>query len=140
MIKLILDYSRYICHFDAKMHDQNRNIVLLVNNFSGHKTDYKPSNITIHYFEPNMTSHIQPLDAGIIRAFKAHYRCALCSRAIKLDDAGEREIYKIDISEAMHLATQAWDEITPEAVINCWERTGIQRAPIILRIPMYPPE
>ncbi len=35
------------------------------------------------YFDPNVTSHIQPLDMGIIRSFKAHYRKALVRHCLK---------------------------------------------------------
>ena len=30
--------------------------------------------IVLEYFDPNVTSHIQPLDMGIIRSDKAYYR------------------------------------------------------------------
>ena len=41
--------------------------------------DYKKklTHVELEYFDPNVTSHIQPLYMGIIRSFKAHYRKAL---------------------------------------------------------------
>jgi hypothetical protein len=36
------------------------------------------SNITIHYLPPNMTAHIQPMDAGIIHSFKSKYKNLYC--------------------------------------------------------------
>ena len=72
---------------------QNRNICLLVDNFSGHFVDYKPRNIHLECFEPNLTSYVQPCDAGIIRTTKALYRTAFCLRAMELDDAGRRDIF-----------------------------------------------
>ena len=60
------------------MHLQNRKIILLLDNFSGHNIDYSPTNIRLVFFAPNMTAFIQPLDAGIIRCFKAHYRALFC--------------------------------------------------------------
>jgi hypothetical protein len=51
-----------------------------LDNFSGHTPVEKIldhirfRNTTILYLPPNMTSKIQPCDAGIIRNFKAYYR------------------------------------------------------------------
>lgn len=79
----------------------------------------------MEYFEPNLTSFIQPLDAGIIRCFKAHYRCAFCLRAIELDDAGEQNIYEVNLLEAMFMARDAWRSVKAETIANCWGHTGI---------------
>jgi DDE superfamily endonuclease len=89
-----------------KMHQQNHHILFTINNFSAHYINYEPTNIQLEYFEPNLTSFVQPLNAGIIRCFKAHYRNKFCQRAIKLDEAGEEDIYKIDLKEAMIMVRQ----------------------------------
>jgi hypothetical protein len=94
--------------------------------------------VKIVFFEPNLTPFVQPLDAGVIRCFKAHYHQAFCQRALELDDAGEQDIYKISLIEAMLMAKEAWDAINSETIKNCWDHTGIQRPPIMLRIPRLP--
>ena len=71
------------------MHSQKQHILLTIDNFSGHLIDYVPTNIQIELFEPNLTAFVQPLDAGIIPCFKAHYQNNFCQRAIQLDEAGE---------------------------------------------------
>lgn len=120
------------------MRNQNRKVCLLIDNFSGHYIPYEPKNIEIVFFEPNLTAFIQPLDAGVIRCFKAHYRNAFCMRALDLDEAGEHDIYKVDLLEAMLMAQEAWDSIEATTIQNCWNHTGIQREPILLRIPAIP--
>ena len=92
----------------------------------GYNINYQPTNVKIVFFEPNLTPFVQPLDAGVIRCFKAHYRQAFCQRALKLDDAGEQDIYKISLIEAMLMAKEAWDAINSETIKNCWDHTGIQ--------------
>ncbi len=109
------------------MREAGRHICLLIDNFSGHTIGYKPRNIHIVFFKPNLTPFVQPLDAGVIRCFKAHYRQAFCKRAIELDEAGEHEIYKIDLLEGMIMAQTAWKEILPSTIEHCWAHTGIQR-------------
>lgn len=107
------------------MQSQNREVLLLIDNFSGHTIPYVPHNIRLEPFEPNMTSHVQPLDAGIIRCFKAHYRRQLCTRAIELDEAGAEDIYKIDILEAMRMANKAWEAVSELTIKHCWDHTKI---------------
>jgi hypothetical protein len=104
----------------------------------GHNINYQPTNVKIVFFEPNLTPFVQPLDAGVIRCFKAHYRRAFCQRALELDDAGEQDIYRISLIEAMLMAKEAWDAINSETIKNCWDHAGIQRPPIMLRIPRLP--
>ena len=116
------------------MRQANRKVCLTLDNFAGHNIAYQPTNVKIEFFEPNLTPFVQPLDTGVIRCFKAHYRQALCQRALDLDDAGEWDIYKISLVEAMFLAKDAWHAISSETIKNCWDHTGIQRAPIMLRV------
>ena len=108
------------------MRRQNRKICLLVDNFSAHYVSYQPQNVRVEFFEPNLTSHVQPCDAGIIRTVKALYRKAFCLRAIDLDDAEEREIYKINLLEAILMVKEAWAQVSSSTIANCWNHTKIQ--------------
>ena len=112
--------------FDLKMRSEGCHVLLSIDNFSGHYIDYEPTNIEIDFFEPNLTSFIQPLDAGIIRCFKAHYRKHFCQRAIDLDEAGQHDIYTISLKEGMELAEAAWEAITAETIRHCWDHTKLQ--------------
>ena len=113
--------------YDLYFRNRNRKICLLVNNFSGHKISYQPTNIVIEFFTPNLTSFIQPLDAGIIRCFKAHYRKAFCLRAVELDDAGEADIYKVNLLEVLTMAKTAWDAVTADTIAACWRHAAVER-------------
>jgi hypothetical protein len=97
-----------------------------MDNFSAHNISYTPRNVRIEHFEPNLTPFVQPLNAGIIHCFKAHYRYAFCLCAIELDDAGEQEIYKINLYEAMVMARGAWNAVESATIRNCWDHTKIQ--------------
>ncbi|VDB95332.1 unnamed protein product [Peniophora sp. CBMAI 1063] len=118
-------FDEYIRDLDVDFRRQNRHVLLLLDNFSGHTIAYKPSNIRLEFFEPNMTSFVQPLDAGAIRGFKGNYRLMQCLRAVELDEAGEEDLFKMDVLEAMLLAKKAWSKVTAETVQNCWRHTGI---------------
>ncbi|KIJ47021.1 hypothetical protein M422DRAFT_164430, partial [Sphaerobolus stellatus SS14] len=119
-------FERWIKDLDLKIGCQGRRILLLIDNFSGHYISYMPRNIKIEFFEPNMTSFVQPCDTGIICCLKAHYRHAFCMRALDLEEMEERDIYKIQINEAMYLAKDAWDAVSQETITHCWNHTKIQ--------------
>ena len=121
--------------FDDMMRAQNRKVCLHLNNFSGHYISYEPTNVELIFFKPNLTAWVQPLDAGIIHCFKAHYRRRFCQEALKRDTTGEADIYSFNLLETLHMAREAWDDVTPETIKNCWNHADIQRDPIILRIP-----
>ena len=74
---------------DCKMQMQNRNVVLFLDNASSHQESNEKnlSNIKLVFLSKNITSRLQPLDAGIIRAFKLKYRKLLIRYVIsRLDD------------------------------------------------------
>ncbi|KAG6874542.1 hypothetical protein C0993_000430, partial [Termitomyces sp. T159_Od127] len=77
--------------------------------------------------EPNLTAHVQPMDQGIIRCFKAHYRTSYIERAIDCYDSGvtPSEIYDINQLEAMRLADVAWNEVDTTTIRHCWRKAGI---------------
>ena len=66
-------YKEWLSDWDMELKRVPRRIVLLEGNFSGHIAPDDLHNITVIKFSPNFTSHVQPLDQGIIRCFKAHY-------------------------------------------------------------------
>ena len=90
------------------------------------------------YFSPGLTSHIQPLDAGIIQCFKVHYQHEFCLCAVEKDANDEDDIYKIDLWEAMVMAKHVWSSISLAIIKKCWEHIGIQ-CPWLPTITLRPP-
>lgn len=120
-------YQEWLRDWDQKLRRQDRRILLLQDNFSGHVAPDTLTNIHVENFKPNLTAHVQPNDAGIIRCFKAHYRSKFIGRAIDLydNDTTPALIYEIDQLEAMRLANAAWQEVDTTTIRNCWQKTRI---------------
>ena len=61
-------FGDWLRAFDHKMH--GRRVLLLLDNASSHAVTQTCYNVKIKFLPPNMTAHIQPLDAG--------RQCAIC--------------------------------------------------------------
>ena len=66
-------YQQWLLDWDAELCQLHRNILLLQDNFSSHIPPPNLQNVCIENFKPNLTSHVQCLNQGIIHCFKAHY-------------------------------------------------------------------
>ena len=72
-----------------------------------------------------LTSWVQPLDQGIIRAVKADYRKLHIRWILAMLDAGKFENAnkaRVDIRSALEWARTVWVELSQETVRNCWNR------------------
>ena len=83
-------WQQILIIFDRKMKTKKRKAVLFCDNASCHKQpELNLLNVSIRYIPPNVTSIIQTLDQGIIRALKAHYRTNLIRQLVLAIDNGE---------------------------------------------------
>jgi len=74
---LITHFQEWFENFDRQMAQKHgcQRVLLLLDNCSSHKLEgLTLSHVDIHFLPPNTTSKLQPMDAGIIMAFKQHYR------------------------------------------------------------------
>jgi hypothetical protein len=68
-------FPEWISEWNAQLCQQGCRIILFVDNFSGHNlSGTQLTHIHMEFFGPNLTAHIQPCDAGIIKNFKVLYR------------------------------------------------------------------
>jgi hypothetical protein len=80
----------------------------------------------VAFLPPNTTSHLQPLDAGIIASFKNYFKRHFCRHMLSLfEDGKDINKEKINIKEAIDYLADAWGHVTEETIHNCWKKTGI---------------
>ncbi|KNF03721.1 hypothetical protein PSTG_03243, partial [Puccinia striiformis f. sp. tritici PST-78] len=115
---------------------EKRHVLLLIDNFSAHIKGLEGlclPNLKVEFLPPNLTSVLQPCDAGMIRAFKANYRRqALESAMTRYEDnpnVDATAVFNMNQLEAMHLAREAWHSVTQKTIVNCWRHTGIIQRP-----------
>lgn len=66
-------FTEWLNSVNKRMKKRRRNILLFLDNAPSHPT-IKLSNVMVHFFPANCTSHLQPMDQGIIKTVKMGYR------------------------------------------------------------------
>jgi hypothetical protein len=82
------------------------------------------SNIKVIFLPAKGTSQPQPLDLGIIHAFKCHYRKQSIHKTVAMTDRGllhNVSQIKLDVLSATHFTPEAWRLVTPTTTKNCFE-------------------
>lgn len=105
----------------------NRRVLLIMDNFSAHTlavniiNETAPlQNITVVWLPPNSTSKTQPLDQGIISAFKTYYRKRWLTYMVEEFDCGQSPLRTMNVLKAIRWSILAWHSITPVTIQNCW--------------------
>ncbi|XP_041379036.1 tigger transposable element-derived protein 1-like [Gigantopelta aegis] len=97
-----------------------------MDNAPSHIIPKKLSNIKIHFLPPTTTSHLQPLDAGIIQAFKGQYRRMQLQRLVQcIDDNKTGKDLQLPLSDGIRFVKHAWDIVSATTIKNCWIHTGV---------------
>ena len=117
-------------------------VALLMDGFSGHERECQDpiGQVTVFYFPPNVTSIFQPLDQGIISAFKTKYKGYVLEKLVgTVDSFAELQVLGkqypdgcagLDygnpphISDAICIIKHCWDSITEEAISACWKHSN----------------
>lgn len=120
---LFLEWQERLAHF-TKSRSSIR-LLLLLDNCSAHGCEESlPSfyNVDYPFLQPNTTSQLQPLDAGIIANVNSSHRKW---RAVYMMDLDDENIYKVDQLPGMRALSNIWRVITPSIFQNCWDHTTI---------------
>jgi hypothetical protein len=96
------DLCLFLHSLDTQMGEQNRQIILFVDNCAAHPKDTSFLRNVIVGYPANCTSTLQPPDLGISHSLKAYYRKCLVQTSICLMESGKEVQKKINILEAMH--------------------------------------
>mmetsp|Transcript_16178 Transcript_16178/g.43921 ORF Transcript_16178/g.43921 Transcript_16178/m.43921 type:complete len:272 (+) Transcript_16178:917-1732(+) len=94
--------------------------------------------LRVAFLPPNTTALVQPMDAGIIRAFKAHFRRFHLLWVIsQLDAMGEgvsADKVLPTVRQAIEWTSKAWACVTKQTVQNCWKHVKILPSGADLRL------
>ena len=93
----------------------------------------------MYFLPPNVTSVYQPLDQGIIAAFKAAYKAKMLKKLLNCIDnynelaamanrvgngrKGLRFGHKAHVLDAALIVRESWDELQAESIAACWSHS-----------------
>lgn len=132
----------YLHWFDRKM--RGRKVVLLMHNFSAQELGVRLiggekalENTLIIWLPASTTSVWQPLDQGIIQAWKAHTKRHQIRHLVReVERTGEGgKVSKAILLQAIRWAVDAWNtDLKPSTIFNCFTKSTVKCfGPIQLR-------
>ena len=110
-------FSEFCYELDRKMGNQGRKIALVVDNCSAHPAIKNLNNIKLIFLPPNTTAKTQPMDAGVIRCLKAHYRKEIATAQLCAYENNQPLI--VDLLRCMHLLLKSWRCVS-NIIGNCY--------------------
>ena len=126
-------FCEWLLAWEIELQRKNKKILLLIDNCSAHKHDVikdKLQALKVVFLLPNTTSILQPLDQGVIRSFKAHYRRKMVEWILNAMEsepsANARAISKkISLLDSILTVDQAWRAVKSDGIVNCWRKEGL---------------
>ena len=121
-------FGEWIKKLDSSFRGQDRKVVLMINNCPAYPEIKNLPNINLIFLPPNMTSVLQPMDQGVIRSLKAHYRRRIVCLCIKSLDE-DNPLPKITILRTIKNLVSSWNAGSEkETIVNCFEKANISHA------------
>lgn len=115
-------FQKWLLGFNEDMKNESKKVLLLLDNAPSHICE-DLSNVEVLLLPKNTTPILQPLDMGIIKAFKNHYNNALILNSVGKNDFDAEETMKCTtILDAMYFCSNAWEAISTETIKNCFQK------------------
>lgn len=121
--------GKWLEHF-YKSISSTRKVLLTLDNCSARvaavRINPPPAHISISWLPPNATSRYQPLDQGIIAAYKAHYHHQWLSYMVNCYRQNLDPVRSMNLHLALRWSVRAWSHnVLNTTIINCFCKSTI---------------
>lgn len=119
-------FKEWLLNFDRSM--AGRKVVLLMDNFAAHDAAVtelggRIVNTKVIWLPPNATSRCQPLDQGIIQAWKLNWKRRWVQYMLREFDAGRDPIETMTVLQAVRWGITCWEsDVRPETIRRCFDK------------------
>lgn len=119
-------FEKWLKKFDNDMRRQRRHVALLIDSAGAHNDcEVGLSHITVIRLPPGTTSLTQPLDAGIIRSFKALYSQEMLEVVARIRMKAKSAKVSIPNAKLWPCFARAWKRVTPGCIRNCFAQVPV---------------
>ena len=117
-------FEESVHKLDQTFRMEGRKIALLIDNCPAHPFVSDLTIVQLVFLPPNNTSVLQPMDQGVIRSLKAHYRGRVVRRLCRALDK-TKTLPEISILQAMKILVPSWEAVSTQTIVNCFRKAGI---------------
>ncbi|XP_022160203.1 tigger transposable element-derived protein 4-like isoform X2 [Myzus persicae] len=111
-----LIFKHFLQQWDMDLFQTFQKALLLIDDCPVHSGHNKLRSIKVVYFP--YKSSIQPMNQGIIKSLKFHFKKKLILHHAKQIE--NISIAKVDIFQAICMLESAWEQISPQMITNCF--------------------
>ena len=119
-------FEEWVCEVDRRFIKEGRKIVLLVDNCPAHPSIFNLLSTELIFLLPSTISKLQPMDQGVIRSLKTHYKRMSIKKLIEAIEK-KKTLPEFSILDALQMLDLAWGKVTTKIVVNCFQKTGISK-------------
>lgn len=109
-------FINWLHQVDKQMTKRKRRIVMIVDNCPAHPHVPGLKSIKLVFLPPNTTSVTQPMDQGVIRNLKLHYRKLVIQKQITAIDT--KTEFAITVLDGIRMLNHAWSKVTQTTIAN----------------------
>ncbi|XP_064361652.1 tigger transposable element-derived protein 3-like isoform X2 [Dromaius novaehollandiae] len=121
-------FAEWLQEFNEEMQRKGKSVVLFLDKHEAHPY-LELSNVRM-VFVPPAAALAQPLDRGVIRDLKGHYRRRLLTRLPWRAGGGAgRAAGQPTLLDALHMLVQAWGDVRPALIASCFRAAGFGPEP-----------
>ena len=117
-------FEEWVREVDRRFTKEGRKCVLLFDNCPAHLSIDNLVSTELIFLPSNITSKLQPMNKGVIRSLKVHYKTMSIKKLIEAIEK-KKTLSEFSRLDAMQMLNLAWGKVTTKSVVNCFEKAGI---------------
>ena len=114
-------FKGWVCEVDRQFTKEGRKFVLLVDNCPAHPSIDNLVSTELIFLPPNTASKLQPMDQGIIRSLKSHYKMMSLKKLVEAIEK-KKPFPEFSILDDMQMLDVAWGKVSTKTFVNCFEK------------------